>query len=201
MRTIATRKNRKQKGGLVAALRPILCQMSLETRAGIARCWRREEGSTIAEMAMVLPIMLVVLTGVFSFGVALNQYLVLTNAVNNGARAFAMSAPSQDGNPSIVSGSDACKYAATTIQNSASTLDASNLSYTITYYSYKGNPGGTATTTTYTGTGSSAPSCSSLNMWQLDAVTIKASYPVTPVLFGWTNRTLSLTATSTEMVQ
>jgi Flp pilus assembly protein TadG len=182
-------------------LRPLFRQSKAETKARMARCLRHEEGSTIAEMAMVLPIMLVVLTGVFSFGVALNQYLVLTNAVNNGARAFAMSAPSQDGNPSIVSGSDPCKYAASTIQSSASTLDASNLSYTITYYSYKGSPGGTATTTTYNGTGSSAPSCSTLKMWQLDAVTIQASYPITPVLFGWTNRTLSLTATSTEMVQ
>ena len=52
----------------------------------MGRCCRGEEGSTIAEMALVLPIMLAVLTGVFSFGVALNQYLVLTNAVNNASQ-------------------------------------------------------------------------------------------------------------------
>lgn len=169
--------------------------------ARIRQCWRRDDGSTIAEMALVLPIMLVVLTGVFSFGIALNQYLVLTNAVNNGARAFAMSAPSQDNNVSIASGSDPCKFAATTIQNSASTLTASNLTYTITYYSYKGDPSSTAATAQYTGTGSSQPSCSSLKMWQLDYVTVQATYPVAPVLYGWASRQLSLTAISTEMIQ
>ena len=153
-------------------------------------------------MALVLPVMLAVLTGIFSFGVALNQYLVLTNAVNNGARAFAMSAPSQDATKSIAAGSDPCKYAATTIQNSASNLTSSSLNYTITYYSYKGaGPSGTATTTTYTGTGSSLPSCSTLLMWQLDYVTVKATYPVSPSLYGWASRSLTLSASSTEMVQ
>ncbi|MFP5228381.1 MAG: TadE/TadG family type IV pilus assembly protein [Acidobacteriota bacterium] len=160
-----------------------------------------EEGSTLVEMAMVMPILLVVLTGVFSFGVALNQYLVLTNAVNNGARAFAMSSSSQNGGKSIAPNYDPCTYAATTIQSSASNLTASSLNYTITYTTYGGTPGGTGTTTTFTGTGSSAPSCSTLAMWTSDQVKIQATYPVTPVLFGWASKQLSLSATSMEFVQ
>lgn len=168
--------------------------MSLTERIG--RCCRGEEGSTIAEMAMVLPVMLAVLTGVFSFGVALNQYLVLTNAVNNGARAFAMSAPAQDGGTSIMDSGDPCKYAAETVEAATANLNTSTISYTITYTL---NSSGVATT--YTGSGSSKPTCSGLAMHQMDIVQVQAVYPVTPALYGWTSRSLSLTATSTEMVQ
>jgi hypothetical protein len=35
----------------------------------------------------------------------------------------------------------------------------------------------------------------------MDIVQVQAVYPVTPALYGWTSRSLSLTATSTEMVQ
>jgi Flp pilus assembly protein TadG len=160
------------------------------------RLRRGEAGSTVAETALVLPVLLVVLTGIFSFGIILNQYLVLTNAVNGGARGFAASAPGSDGGYSIMDSGDPCEYAATTIQNSASNLTASNLTYTITYTTAK-----TAAVTTYNGTGSSSPSCSDLPMSQGDSVVIKAVYPVTPVMFGWSSKTFSLTAQSAELVQ
>lgn len=168
----------------------------VRTTAGMRRCCRGEEGSTVAEMALVLPILLGVLTGIFSFGVGLNQYMVLTNAVNNGARAFAMSAPANDGGTSIMDSGDPCKYAAQTVQASAGNLSSSNITYTITY-----TVNSTSAVTTYTGTGSSLPSCAALAMHQLDFVQVKAVYPITPALYGWANRSLSLTALSTEMVQ
>ena len=152
-------------------------------------------------MALVLPILLAVLTGIFSFGIALNQYLVLTNAVNNGARAFAMSAPATDGNGSIMNSGDPCKYAATMITNAASNLNSANITYTISYTSYLGNTSSSGTTTTYTGTGSSQPSCSGLKMYQYDVVGIKAVYPVSPSVYGWASKSLNLTAQSAEMVQ
>ncbi len=165
-------------------------------RPRFGRLSRGEAGSTVAETALVLPVLLVVLTGIFSFGIILNQYLVLTNAVNGGARGFAASAPGTDGGTSLMDSGDPCKYAATTIQNSVSNLNASNLSYTITYTVAK-----TSAATTYTGTGSTSPSCSGLAMTQGDSVEIQAVYPVTPVMFGWTSKTFSLTAQSTELVQ
>lgn len=155
-----------------------------------------EEGSTVAETAVVLPVLLAVLTGIFSFGIALNQYLVLTNAVNNGARAFAMSAGAQNGNYSIMDSGDPCKYAATVINSAATSLTASNLTYTITYTTYT-----TGAVTTYTGTGATSPSCSDLPMSQYDIVQIKAVYPVAPSVFGWAAKTLNLTAQSAELVQ
>jgi Flp pilus assembly protein TadG len=163
-------------------------------------CGQGEEGSTLVEMAFVLPIMLIILTGVFSFGIILNQYLVLTNSVNNGARAFAMSA-GQDGSTSMMNSGDPCKYAASTIQTGSSNLAASNLNLTITYGSYSGSPSGTAAVTTYTGTASSWPSCSGLKMYGYDYVTIQATYPVTPLLFGRVSSAMNLTSSSTELVQ
>lgn len=183
--------------GMLGRIARSLAQSGVEARGSS----NGEEGSTLAEMALVLPVLLVVLTGVFSFGIILNQYLVLTNAVNNGARAFAMSAPSTDGNVSIEDSGDACKYAATTIQNAAGNLTSSNISYTINYTTYLGNTSSSGTTTTYTGNNGTLPSCSTLKMYQLDVVQVQATYPVTPVLYGWAAKTLSLTATTTEMVQ
>jgi Flp pilus assembly protein TadG len=171
------------------------------TAVRVRRCSQGEDGSTLAEMALVLPILLVVLTGVFSFGIILNQYLVLTNAVNNGARAFAMSAPSSDGNISIEDSGDPCKYAGQAIENSAGTLVSSNINLTINYTTYLGNTSSSGTTTTYTGTGSSLPSCASLKMYQLDVVQIQATYAVTPVLYGWASKQFTLNATTTELVQ
>jgi Flp pilus assembly protein TadG len=154
-----------------------------------------EDGSTVVETAIVLPILLVVLTGIFSFGIILNQYLVLTNAINGGARAFAMSEQPST-NESMMASADPCAGTATIIQQSASNLSASNLSYTITYTVNK-----TGTATPYRGTGTSPPSCAGLVMNQYDTVQVQAVYPVTPVMYGWASKTLSLTAQSTELVQ
>jgi Flp pilus assembly protein TadG len=191
-----SRASRRADAGFPDRLEASLKQARARTAARIASCCRGEEGSTIAEMALVLPILLAVLTGIFSFGVGLNQYMVLTNAVNNGARAFAMSAPANDGGTSIMDSGDPCKYAAQTVQASAGNLSSSNITYTITY-----TVNSTSAVTTYTGTGSSLPSCAALAMHQLDFVQVKAVYPITPALYGWANKSLSLTALSTEMVQ
>src|ERR1039458_6487808 len=93
-----SRTSRRAVAGFRDRLQRSMERARARTTARIECCCRGEEGSTVAEMALVLPILLAVLTGIFSFGIALNQYLVLTNAVNNGARAFAMSAPATDGN-------------------------------------------------------------------------------------------------------
>jgi Flp pilus assembly protein TadG len=152
-----------------------------------------EEGSTIAEMALVLPVLLVVLTGIFSYGIVLNQYLVLTNATNGGARAFALSRGS--GTSSTATNADPCSYTATIIANSAPNLNTSSINYTIVY-----TVASSSTSTTYTGTGASAPSCASLVMNSGDIVSVKAVYSVNAVTYGL-SKSLSLTAQSAELVQ
>jgi Flp pilus assembly protein TadG len=155
-----------------------------------------DEGSTVAEMALVLPVLLVVLTGIFSFGIALNQYLVLTNAVNSGARAFALSAGGPSNSTSTATNSDPCVFAATTIAGATPNLTSSNLTFTITY-----TVTSTGTATVYTANAGASPSCSGLVMNEDDVVSVKAVYPISPVIFGWATKSLSLTAQSTELVQ
>ena len=52
---------------------------------------RSERGQTMVEFALVLPMLLVVLLGIFQFGVAFNNYVTLTDAVRAGARKAAVS--------------------------------------------------------------------------------------------------------------
>lgn len=55
-----------------------------------------ERGQTMAEFALVLPVLLVLLLGIFQFGVAFNNYVALTDAVRAGARKAAVSRNSSD---------------------------------------------------------------------------------------------------------
>jgi Flp pilus assembly protein TadG len=47
---------------------------------------RSERGQTMTEFALVLPILILLLFGVVQFGIAFNNYLMLTDAVRAGAR-------------------------------------------------------------------------------------------------------------------
>ena len=50
----------------------------------------REQGQTMAEFALVLPVLAILLFGVIQFGIAFNNYLALTDAVRAGARQGAV---------------------------------------------------------------------------------------------------------------
>jgi Flp pilus assembly protein TadG len=50
-----------------------------------------EEGQALVEFALVLPLLVVLLFGVIQFGIALNNYVTLTDAVRAGAREASVS--------------------------------------------------------------------------------------------------------------
>jgi Flp pilus assembly protein TadG len=50
------------------------------------RRWRDERGSELVEFALVLPVLLLLMTGIFDFGLIFHRYEVLTNAAREGAR-------------------------------------------------------------------------------------------------------------------
>lgn len=52
---------------------------------------RRESGQATVEFALVLPVLLLVLTGIIDGGVALNHKLQLTDAIRAGARVASVS--------------------------------------------------------------------------------------------------------------
>jgi Flp pilus assembly protein TadG len=55
-----------------------------------------DHGQTMVEFALVLPILLVVLLGIFQFGITFKDYVALTDAVRAGARTAAVSRYSTD---------------------------------------------------------------------------------------------------------
>ena len=62
----------------------------------ISRAVRREDGQTLVEFALVLPILALLLFGVIQFGIVFNNYLTLTDAVRAGARKAAVSRQTTD---------------------------------------------------------------------------------------------------------
>jgi Flp pilus assembly protein TadG len=71
----------------------------------------------MAEFAMVLPILALLLFGVIQFGIVFNQYLTLTDAVRAGARKAAVSR--QSGNP--------CGQAVSAVKGASGDLNGSRL--------------------------------------------------------------------------
>jgi Flp pilus assembly protein TadG len=52
---------------------------------------KNSEGVSAIEFAIISPVLLMIVTGIFQFSVAMNQYLSLTNAVAQGALTLALS--------------------------------------------------------------------------------------------------------------
>ena len=80
-----------------------------------------ESGSSLVELALCLPILLMLLTGITSFAFALNNYITLTNSVDIGARQLA-----------ILRGqtSDPCSAVSATIGSASPLLNSANINYT-----------------------------------------------------------------------
>lgn len=67
---------------------------------------RREEGQAVVELALVLPLMLMLLLGIVQFGTVFRDYIALTDATRVGARQASVSRsinPESDRVPRIVS--------------------------------------------------------------------------------------------------
>jgi Flp pilus assembly protein TadG len=145
-----------------------------------------DEGSALVEFALILPMLLMLTTGMLVFGVAMNNYLQLTNAVSIGARTLAVSAQLT---------LDPCSTASTAITNAAPGLTASKFTYT---YVMNG--------TTYTGTSCNSSSLSSGaagNLTTGTTVSVTATYPLNLSVFGqkFSASNAVLQSTSTELVQ
>ena len=159
------------------------------------------EGGALVETALVVPIMLTLITGMASFGIALNNYLLLSHAAAVGARYLAIN----QGNFTNGTTTNPCAMAATQIQAAAVGIAASQLSYSITL-----TPTANGTATTYTsssgtsgfGSGSGCATGGTANMGTGGGiVTVSVSHPVTPFVVFWNNRALNLQATTTEIIQ
>jgi len=52
---------------------------------------RDEQGQSMVELAIIMPVLCLILFGILQFGIVFNNYLTLTDAVRSGARVAAVS--------------------------------------------------------------------------------------------------------------
>jgi Flp pilus assembly protein TadG len=150
---------------------------------------RGNEGGSLVEFALVAPLMMMLMTGMFSFGIGLNNYIVLTNAVNAGARAMALA---RNQTTPALAGTDPCRYATGIASNSAPMINTSALTYAI---SYSTTGSSTVTTTNYTN------SCAGLTLNAGDTVQMQATYQYSLAIYGWRATSLPLMGQTSELVQ
>ena len=138
-----------------------------------------ERGSALVETALVLPVLLMVFTAITGFGLVLNNFMVLTNAVSTGAQALAISRGQS---------TDPCLTASTAINAAAFDLSASSISLA---FVIDGATFSAPTTTCASG---------AADMVQGATAQITATYPCTLLIFGM-NPPCSLTTQTTEVIQ
>ncbi len=155
------------------------------------RSWN-EEGQALVEFAVSLPILLLIVTGIITFGIALNNYLELTDATSIGARQLAISR-----NQTL----DPCNTAATAVQNAAPFLKATNFTFSFIFYNTNG------TSVLGSTSGSSCSSTSSTTGYPADlvqggSVQVTVQYPCNLSVYGVNYAPhCQLTAQTTELVQ
>jgi Flp pilus assembly protein TadG len=159
------------------------------------------EGSALVEMAVVVfPIMMLLILGLTSMGLAINAYIVLSHATDVGARYIAIN----QGNFANGASTNPCAMAVTQIQAAAPVLSASKLSYQITL-----TPSSSGTPTTYTssngGSGFASGSCSTGGTAAmgtgLGTATVTVTYPFQLLIYGRAPTSVTLTASTTEIIQ
>jgi len=137
----------------------------------------REDGGALVEFALVMPMFLTLITGMFAFGLTMNNYVELTNAVSIGARAFA------DGAGVTAGATDQCAFAITTVKAAAPNLNSGNMNVTVSIN------GGAAQTT-----------CSGVTLTPTNPATVTATYPCTFLIFSG-KMSCNLAASTTELIQ
>ena len=149
------------------------------TAPACGRRGRKEQGNVLVEVALSLPLLLLVFTGIFYFGIAYSNQLTLTQAVGAGAQYLQQIRTST---------SDPCADTLTAIENAAPTLIPGSISLTL-------NMSGSVVP------GSSCPGDQS-DLIQKEPVTVTATYPCAlPIVFTTGPRWIStcqLSATVTE---
>jgi TadE-like protein len=136
-----------------------------------------EQGQALVEMAVVAPCLLLITFGMCIFGIGLNEQLVLTNAVEQGAQALAVSRGV----------SDPCATVVSAVEGAAPNLSPSSMSFTIII----------------SGSSTSATSCTSLasSMTSGASGSVEVSYPFTAnfILFG--SHSYTLDAKTAEIIE
>ena len=164
-------------------LKTVPCLLYVANNA--RRCARHENGQAMVEMALVLPILLLVLTGILTFGLAFNNYVLLTEATSIGARTLAISRGAT---------TDPCATASSAVIAAAPLLTPANLSFTFVL-------NGASYTGTSCSSGSSTTGAAA-NLVQGANAVVTVTYPCSLIVYGANYAPhCSLQAQMTELVQ
>lgn len=143
------------------------------------------DGGAVAEVALTLPLILLVMTGIFSFSIALYQKMQLVEAVGVGGAFLAVDRGD----------SDPCSATAAKVAAAAPGLTASSISLTFIL---------NGVSTTGTGSSSTCPGASGQanpNLISGDSAQIQALYPCSITIYGFTIPNCQLGTQITEIVQ
>jgi Flp pilus assembly protein TadG len=142
------------------------------------RLGRDQSGASAVEFGLIAPVLLLMLAGIIDFGLTLNNYLELTDAVRVGARQFA------------IAGSTATPKTTATTALKAAAANLTGSSITITY-----SVNGTACT-------SDATCQTALAAAAGKSATVTATYPCSAPVAGITIlASCTLTSTTAEMIE
>ena len=138
-----------------------------------------EDGQSLIEFALCLPVLLLIVFGITMFGIAFGNYLLLTDSTNVGARLLAVSRGQT---------TDPCSTVSSAIIAAAPNLLRTNLSFT---YSLNG--------VAYSGTTCTAGAS---NMIQGATARVTATYPCSLVSYKYNYSTsCTLSASTAELIQ
>jgi Flp pilus assembly protein TadG len=154
-------------------------------RFGVLITLAEEAGQSMVEFALIVPLFLIIVTGIFAFGLAFNNWEMMTEATSVGARAIAISRGQT---------LDPCQTAAQAIEAAAPSLNASSLTFS---FSFNGVPASGATcSSSSTSTGAAG------NLLQGSTAQVSVTYPCALKVFR-TDYAASclLHAQTTELVQ
>ena len=141
-----------------------------------------EEGAALFEMAMVMPVALLVLTGLLSFATFINNNLELANATSLAGQYLALSR-------STTAASDPCNVLYSSFEQVAPCLDPAKLTFQLTFNGGSPNNGTTCTS-------------AATSMAQGANAQIIVKYPCTLGMYGVNFApTCSLTSQITEIIQ
>jgi Flp pilus assembly protein TadG len=152
---------------------------------------KSSQGSALVEMAITLPLIMLIMTGIFSFSIALSQKLILTEAVSAGGRTIAADADD----------TDPCTTATNAIYAAAPSLKSASITLTYTL-----NPTPlTSTTAVSYGSGTTkcpgASGAANANLVSGGNAEIQASYPCEISVYGKSLGSCTINSAIQEDVQ
>lgn len=146
---------------------------------------REEPGQAVVEMALVLPILMLIILGIFKFGIVYNNYLQLTDATRSGARELAVERGQGTTNTPCDRATSALAAAASALGNTI-TVTMYELPDPVTQSPTTPDPSDTYSNTATAGVAGTVTTVECPVLASGSAITVKASYPCDLTFLGYT---------------